>query len=68
MFAQNFGAFSVDHSMTSEEIQVRINLTDEKNDKAKKKAQQLAEDTIKQHQFDVEAFSIDVQNQIKILD
>ncbi|MFK5708092.1 hypothetical protein [Lysinibacillus boronitolerans] len=68
MFAQNFGAFSVDHSMTSEEIQVRINLTDEKNDKAKKKAQQLAEDTIKQHQFDVEAFSIDVQNQIKVLD
>lgn len=68
MFTQDFGTFSVDHSMTSEEIQVRINLTEEKNDKAKKKAQQLAEDTIKQHQFDVEAFSIEVQNQIKVLD
>ena len=48
MFAENFGTFSIDHSMTSEEIQVRINLTQEKNHKAKKKAQQLAEDTIKQ--------------------
>lgn len=54
--------------MTSEEIQVRINLTQEKNHKAKKKAQQLAEDTIKQHQFDVETFSIDVQNTMKTLD
>lgn len=68
MFAENFGTFSIDHSMTSEEIQVRINLTQEKNHKAKKKAQQLAEDTIKQHQFDVEAFSIDVQNTMKTLD
>ncbi|WHP42548.1 hypothetical protein [Lysinibacillus capsici] len=68
MFTQDFGTFSVDHSMTSEKIQVRINLTEKKNDKVKKKAQQLAKDTIMQHQFDVEAFSIEVQNQIKVLD
>jgi hypothetical protein len=68
MIEQDFGAFSIDHSIMSEEIQIRINLTEEKNEIAKKKAQQLAEDTIKQHQFDIETFSIDVQNKIKILD
>lgn len=66
MTNQNYGAFSVEHSITSESIQVMINLTEDKNDGMKKKAQQLAEDIIRQHQFDVQAFQIEVQNKIVI--
>ncbi|WP_445477337.1 hypothetical protein ACULLL_12425 [Lysinibacillus irui] len=63
---QNYGDFSVEHSITSESIQVMINLTEDKNAGMQKKAQQLAEDIIRQHQFDVQAFQIEVQNKIAI--
>lgn len=68
MIDQNYGIFSIDHSIISEEIQIRINLTQEKNNRIQKQVYQLAEDMIKKHHYDVEQFSIDVQNNIKILD
>ncbi|MFL1997398.1 MULTISPECIES: hypothetical protein [Lysinibacillus] len=66
MIDQNYGDFSVEHSITSESIQVMINLTEDKNAGMQKKAQQLAEDIIRQHRFDVQAFQIEVQNKIAI--
>jgi len=62
--AQNYGVFSIDHSITSEYVQIIINLTEEKNGVIQKEVQQLAEETIKQHQFDLQLFHIEVQNKI----
>lgn len=64
MMAQNYGVFNIDHSITSEYVQIIINLTEEKNGVIQKEVQQLAEETIKQHQFDLQLFHIEVQNKI----
>ncbi|WP_155592196.1 hypothetical protein [Lysinibacillus cavernae] len=65
MIEQNYDTFSIDHSITSENIHILINLTEEKNEALQKQVQQLAEDTIREHHFDLQRFTIEVQRNIK---
>ncbi|MBG9692983.1 hypothetical protein ACE1MS_12200 [Lysinibacillus sp. fkY74-1] len=64
MTAQHVGVFSIDHTMTSEHVHIIINLTEEKDDVIQKEVRQVAEDVIKQHQFDIQQFYIEIQNKM----
>ncbi|MCK1989979.1 hypothetical protein MPH48_18000 [Lysinibacillus fusiformis] len=64
MTAQQVGSFSIDYTITSEIVNIIINLTEEKDDVIQKKARQVAEDIIKLHQLDVQQFHIEIQNKM----
>lgn len=64
MTAQQVGTFSIDYTITSENVHIIINVTEEKDDVIQKEARQVAEDIIKHHQFDLQQFHIEIQNKM----
>ena len=64
MTAQRVGTFSIDYTISSENVHIIINLTEEKDEVIQMEARQVAEDIIKHHQFELQQFHIEIQNKI----
>lgn len=64
MTTQRVGAFSIDYTISSENVHIIINLTEEKDEVIQMEARQVAEDIIKHHQFELQQFHIEIQNKI----
>ena len=64
MNEKGYGAFSIEHKVTPENINIMINMTEEKTNQDKEEVQEIARNIIKQNGFNLHLFQIDVTNNI----
>ncbi len=66
MSEKNYGSFSVNHNISSESINIEVNLTEDKKDSTQKEVKELVEKTITENNFNPNKFQITINNNIHV--
>lgn len=66
MSEKKYGSFSVTHNISSDSINIEINLTEDKNDSTQKEVKELVEKTIIENNFNPKNFNVEITSNIDI--
>lgn len=66
MSEKNYGSFSVNHNISSESVNIEVNLTEDKKDSTQKEVKELVEKTIIENNFNPNKFQITINNNIHV--